>query len=64
MMDLVWFQLKSSLAIAMSELADILYEHHDTFEAYGVDKYMASVALSVDRRYRGHGIGNHFLASK
>lgn len=52
------------MAIAMCEMADILYEHHDTFEVYEVDKYMASVALSVDRRYRGLGIGNHFMASK
>lgn len=48
----------------MGELFDILYENYDTFEHHKVNEYMSSVALSVDPKYRGHGIGDQFLTSK
>lgn len=48
----------------MFELIDVLYENYDPFEDYKVDKYMSSLGLTVDRRYRGRGIGDHFLASR
>lgn len=48
----------------MCDMVDILYENYDTFVEYNVDKYMSSIALCVDRRYRGRGIGDHFLTSR
>lgn len=45
-------------------LASVLYEHFDPFEYYGVDEFMGSFGLSVDRKYRGRNIGDHFLATR
>lgn len=58
------FQLKGHAILNMMEMVGVLLENYDTFEAYNVDKYMTSVALSVDRRYRGRGIGDQFLTSR
>lgn len=57
-------QLKGFVVPQMFEMMDILYENYDTFKAYSVDKYMSSLGLSVDQRYRGRGIGDHFLTSR
>lgn len=43
---------------------DLVYGNYDPFTDYNVDKYMSSLGLSVDRKYRGRGIGDHFLASR
>lgn len=48
----------------MCEMVGVLLDNYDTFGEYNVNEYMTSVALSVDRRYRGRGIGDHFLLSR
>lgn len=45
----------------MFDLVEILYEGYDTFEAFKVDQYLSSLGLSVNRKYRGRGIGDQFL---
>lgn len=57
-------QLKSPVMKSVLELIHLLYESFDPFEYYGVDEYMSSFGLSVDRKYRGRNIGDHFLASR
>lgn len=42
----------------------LLYENYDPYKVYNVDKYMSSLGLSVDRKYRGRSIGDHFLSSR
>lgn len=42
----------------------LLYENFDPFEYYGFDEFLASFGLSVDRKYRGRNIGDHFLATR
>lgn len=41
-----------------------MYENYNPYEKYNVDKYMASLGLSVDRKYRGRSIGDHFLSTR
>lgn len=42
----------------------ILYENFNVFDHYGVDEYMASFGLSVDKKYRGRRIGDHLLTAR
>lgn len=42
----------------------LLYENFDPYKHYGVNEFMASLGLSVDRKYRGRSIGDHFLATR
>lgn len=42
----------------------MLYENFDPFKHYGVDQYLASFGLFVDRKYRGRSIGDHFMAAR
>lgn len=46
------------------DLMMILYENFDTFDYYGVDEFLTSFGLSVDRKYRGRKIGDHFLNTR
>lgn len=57
-------QFKSQVTKDLFDLMMILYENFDTFEHYGVDKYLTSFGLSVGRKYRGRSIGDHFLATR
>lgn len=42
----------------------LLHDNCDTFEMYGADKYLTSVGLVVDPKYRGRGIAEHILRSR
>lgn len=42
----------------------VMYENFDPFEKYNVNEFMASFGLSVDRKYRGRGIGEQFLTTR
>lgn len=42
----------------------MVYENFDPYEKYGVNEIMGSLGLSVDRKYRGRGIGDQFLATR
>lgn len=39
----------------------LLYDNFDTFEHYGVDKYLSAAGLAVSPAYRGRGFGLEFL---
>lgn len=41
-----------------------LYENFDPFDHYGVDKFMGSLGLSVDGKYRGRSVGDQILAAR
>lgn len=56
--------MKGHVVKLLIDMVGVLYENYDTFEAHKVDKYMSSLGLSVDRNYRGRGIGDHFLTSR
>lgn len=58
------FQFKSQVTKDIFDLMMILYENFDTFEYYGVDEYLTSFGLSVDRKYRGRKIGDEFLDTR
>lgn len=36
----------------------------DKYKHYGVDKYMASVGLYVNKKYRGRAIGDRILEAR
>lgn len=57
-------QLKSEKAKNLFGLFNLMYENFDPFECYGVDKFMASLGLSVHSNYRGRQIGDHLLATR
>lgn len=42
----------------------LLYENFDTCAHYGIDKYMSSLGLIVTEKYRGRGLGEHFLNTR
>lgn len=46
------------------DLAHILYEKFNPFEFYGVDEYMTSFGITVDKKYRGRAIGDHFYGTR
>lgn len=56
--------MKGSIALTMCDLIETLFENFDTFETYGVNEYLSSAALTVDRKYRGRGIGDHILIGR
>lgn len=58
------FQFESQLTKDLFDLLILLYENYDPNEKYNVNEYMASLGLSVDRKYRGRSIGDHFLSSR
>lgn len=39
----------------------LLCENFDPFKQYGVDKYLDSQAIAVNKKYRGRGIAEQFL---
>lgn len=41
-----------------------LYGDFDKYKHYGVDKYMASLGLSVNKKYRGRAIGDRLLEAR
>lgn len=42
----------------------ILREKHDTFKDHGVDSFLTSIGLVVDKRYRGRGIAEQLLRAR
>lgn len=57
-------QIKSHANKVVFGIAGMLYEKFDPFAHYGVEEYMTSFGLSVDKKYRGRGIGDHFLDTR
>lgn len=55
------FQFISEKNIRLFAVLSLQNEGFDTFEHYGVDKYLTSAGLVVTPKYRGRGIGEHFL---
>lgn len=49
---------------ALFEPVILLCKNFNVFEQYGVNEYLASFGLSVDKKYRGRGIGDHLLATR
>ncbi len=62
--DLPDLQCKSPVTKAVFDIANLVCGKFDVFEYYGVDKFMDSFALSVDKKYRGRAIGDHLLAAR
>lgn len=58
------FQSKSKNFVDFLKAFDIMYKNFSPYEKYGVDSFMASYALSVDRRYRGLAIGTRMLKAR
>lgn len=48
----------------MFDIILLLYENFDTCQHYDVDKYLTSLGLIVVEKYRGRGIGEHFLRTR
>ena len=46
------------------DIALYLYRDFNVYDHYGVDKYMGSFGLCVDKKYRGRAIGEHLLAAR
>lgn len=55
------FQSKSKGFNEILKMCDICYANFSPFEKYGADKYMGSLGLSVDRKYRGLNLGTRLL---
>lgn len=55
------FQFKCEENIKQFDLLALLSANFNTFEFYGVDKYLSSAGLAVDSKYRGRSIGEQFL---
>lgn len=49
---------------ALLNIISMLYENFSLFEHYGVDEYMTSFGLSVDKKFRGRGIGERILTAR
>ncbi len=45
-------------------IANLLYENFNIYDHYGVEEYLASHGLSVDKKYRGRAIGDEFLKTR
>lgn len=45
-------------------IANLMYENFNIYDHYGVDEYLASHGLSVDKKYRGRAIGDEFLFTR
>lgn len=45
-------------------MANLLYENFNIYDHYGVDEYLASHGLSVDKKYRGRRIGDELLKAR
>lgn len=58
---MIIFQFGSAKTDRISEIIAILEEKFDVFKQYGVDKYLDSQSIAVNRRYRGRGIAEQFL---
>lgn len=48
----------------MFDVISVTYRNFDPFEYYGVNKYLGSLGLSVDRKYRGRGVGVQLLDAR
>lgn len=59
-----YFQIKTNTLRKFGELMHLLHENCDTLEIYGVDKYLTSVGLVVNAKYRGRGIAEHILRAR
>lgn len=42
----------------------MLYDNFNVYDHYGVEEYLASHGLSVDKKYRGRAIGDEFLKTR
>lgn len=57
-------QSKSRVTKLVFGVANLLYENINIYDHYGVEEYLASHGLSVDKKYRGRRIGDEFLKTR
>lgn len=55
------FQFTCEKNVKQFVTLSLLNENFDACEHYGVDKYLGCAGLVVNPKYRGRGIGSHFL---
>lgn len=58
------FQSKSKGFTDMLKIFDICYASFSPYEKYGVNEYMGSLGLFVDRKYRGLALGTRLLEGR
>lgn len=58
------FQFKSEKNRRLFATMGLVNENFDTFEHYGVDKYLTSAGLLTITKYRGRNIGGQFLKAR
>lgn len=58
------FQCDSVITKMVFGMISLLYENFDPFERYGVTEFLGSFGLSVDRKYRGRGVGQQLLGAR
>lgn len=57
-------QSDSDITKTVFKLISLLYENFDPFKHYGVNQFLGSLGLSVDRKYRGRGVGTQLLGAR
>ncbi|XP_055322803.1 uncharacterized protein LOC129578372 [Sitodiplosis mosellana] len=55
---------KSAVTKIFLEMSMFLSEKFNCFKHYGVDEYLTCKGLSVDKKYRGRSIGDHFMDTR
>ncbi|XP_031616505.1 uncharacterized protein LOC116336654 isoform X2 [Contarinia nasturtii] len=55
---------KSQITKDVSDLILIVEKNFDVFNHYGINEYLTSYGLCVDRKFRGRNIGVHFLETR
>lgn len=48
----------------MFDIVSLPYKNFDPFKQYGVTEFLGSLGLSVDRKYRGRGVGAQLLEAR
>ncbi|XP_037048195.1 uncharacterized protein LOC119082720 isoform X2 [Bradysia coprophila] len=51
----------SNITKTVFDVISLMYRSFDPFKHYGVNNYLGSLGLSVDRKYRGRGVGVQLL---
>lgn len=46
------------------KIFDICYETYSTYDKYNVDRYIGSMGLSVQKKYRGIALGTRMLEAR
>lgn len=57
-------QSKSKGFRSVCKIMDICYERFSPYEKYNVDRYISSLGLTVERKYRGIALGTRMLQAR